>query len=200
MGSLGLPLGPCSLSVTKASSSAVGCHQNVGTRANRTDYGGRGSASSGFGTCGVTSGCLDVYDEAHSHAGGDVIVTLDVTVCFSCLGAEPTGSWWWPRTICATPTSAASLYCWSMGCECWHRAVGRVQRSSWWWPRSEMMKSRRTAGRERTRIRETMIARMYPHVGVIFFKCQKIRRWNWELMEMCFFNLFKVKRRFTCWF
>jgi hypothetical protein len=31
---------------------------------------------------------LDVYDEARSHAGGDVIVTLDVTVCSGCLGVE----------------------------------------------------------------------------------------------------------------
>jgi hypothetical protein len=76
MGSLGRPLGPCSLSVKKASSSAVGCHQNVGTHANGTGYGGCGSSCFGFGVGGVASGCLDVYDVARSHAGGDMIVPL----------------------------------------------------------------------------------------------------------------------------
>jgi hypothetical protein len=76
--------------VKKASSSAVRCHQNIGTHANGTGYGGRVSGCSGFGTGGVTSGCLDVYDEARSHADGDMIVTLEVTVCSGWLGADNT--------------------------------------------------------------------------------------------------------------
>jgi hypothetical protein len=76
--------------VKKASSSAVGCHQNVSAHANGTSYAGRGSSCSGFGASGVASGCLDVYDEARSHAGGDVIMTLDVMICSSCLGASNT--------------------------------------------------------------------------------------------------------------
>jgi hypothetical protein len=62
-GSLGRPLGPCSLSVKKASSSVVGHHQNIDTLANNTGYGGRGSGCSGFDVGSVAVGCLDVYDE-----------------------------------------------------------------------------------------------------------------------------------------
>jgi hypothetical protein len=74
--------------VKKASSSAVGCHQNVNTHTNGTGYGRRGSSCSSFGAGGVASGCLDVYNEARSHANGDMIVTLYVIVCSSCLGAN----------------------------------------------------------------------------------------------------------------
>jgi hypothetical protein len=63
-------------------------HQNVGTCANGTGYGGRVSGCSGFGTNGVASGCLDVYDETCSLSSGTVIVTLDVLVCSSCLRAN----------------------------------------------------------------------------------------------------------------
>jgi hypothetical protein len=68
----------------------VRCHQNIGTHINDIDYGRRGSGCSGFGTGDVASGCLDVYNEACSHVGGDVIVTLDVMVCSGCLGAYNT--------------------------------------------------------------------------------------------------------------
>jgi len=69
-----------------ASSSAIGGHQNVGTRANGTGWDGR---ILGY------SGCLGGDDELPSPAGGDFMVTLDGTVCSGgvasgCLGP---GGW-----------------------------------------------------------------------------------------------------------
>ena len=67
----------------KASSSAVRGDQNVGTCAISTSSGGRVSGCSGFGASGVAYGFLGVDKEAHSLAGGAMIVTLDFTVCLT---------------------------------------------------------------------------------------------------------------------
>jgi hypothetical protein len=74
--------------VNKAFSSAIGHQQNISTHSNDTGYGGRDSGCSAFSVGGVASSCLAVYDEARSLAGGAMIVTLDVMVCFGSLGAN----------------------------------------------------------------------------------------------------------------
>jgi hypothetical protein len=59
-----------------------------GTCANGIGYGGHISGCSSISVGGVASCCMDVYDGARSLASGVMIVTLDVTVCSDCLGAD----------------------------------------------------------------------------------------------------------------
>jgi hypothetical protein len=62
-------------------------HQNIGTRTNYTGCGGHVLGYSGLGASSVASGYLNVDDEASSLVSWAMMVTLDVTVYSSCLGA-----------------------------------------------------------------------------------------------------------------
>jgi len=74
--------------VKEVSSSTVGGHQNVGTRTNYTDCGGCVSGCSSFDVCGFASDYFGVDHEASSLASWAIMVTLDVMVYSSCLGAD----------------------------------------------------------------------------------------------------------------
>lgn len=80
-------LRPCSHSVKRASSSAIGGHRNAGTRDSGTGCDGRVSSC---------SGCLGGDDELPSPAAGALMVILDCTLCSSgiasgCLGPSLAG-------------------------------------------------------------------------------------------------------------